>query len=290
MKKIFFLIYKKLIAISIKLHLGKIPFIILFHRLVYKLIKPKFVKIFEMKLFINPKDKILSDIIIKDGIWEPEETKFATKIIKKGWVVLDIGANIGYYTLLFSKLVGKKGKVFSFEPDAENFTLLEQNVRENKLKNIVLINKAVSDKTGKIKLFLDEENKGDHKIYNSYDGRKSVTIESVRLDDYFKNYKGKIDFIKMDIQGAEGLATLGMLNLLKKQKHITVLTEYWPMGLYKAGINPQKYLTLFKKSGFCLYELDKNNQKCIPLNENKLHKDCTIENKKYANLICVKSI
>lgn len=288
MSRTLFLIYKKLIIIAVNLHLEKIPFLVSLHRLIYKAVKPKSVEVFAMKLFINPKDKILSDTIIRDRIWEPQETKFITSFIKKGWTILDIGANIGYFTLLFSKLAGKRGKVFAFEPDLENFTLLEQNVNENKLKNIVLVKKAVSNTTGKIKLFLDEENKGDHKIYNSYDGRKSITIESIRLDDYFKDYKGKIDFIKMDIQGAEGLAAAGMLDLLKKQKNITIISEYWPHGLHKAGVNPPNYLKLLKKNNFRLLQLHESTGSVTPLNENKLYKDCTIENKKYTNLICIK--
>ena len=134
MKKFIFLTYKSLVEVSVKLNLGKIPFIIFFHRYVYRLFKPKYVKMFGFKLYVNPNDKVLSDSIIRDGIWEKEETEFVKSYIKRNWVVLDIGANIGYFTLIFSKLVGKNGKVFAFEPDPDNFEILKRNIVENHIK------------------------------------------------------------------------------------------------------------------------------------------------------------
>lgn len=124
----------------------------------------------------------------------------------------------------------------------------------NGYKNVILVQKAVSNKTGKLKLYLSEDNPGDHRIYNSHDGRKSFEIEAIRLDDYFKDYDGKIDFIKMDIQGAEGWAIQGMLNLLKKNKTVKIVSEFWPIGLKRSGIEPDEYLKLLIELGFKLYE------------------------------------
>lgn len=242
-----------------------------------------------MKLFVNPKDKILSDSIIRDGVWEPQETEFIQKYIKKGWIVIDIGANIGYYTLLFSKLVGEKGKVYAFEPDPENFIILRRNISENKLKNVFLIKKAVANTDRKIKLFLDEENKGDHKIYNSFDSRQSININSVKLDSLLGKSTKKVNFIKMDIQGAEYLALLGMQKLLNNQKDISIISEYWPMGLHKAGGKPENYINLLKKNAFRLFQLDDRTGKYNVLNEKKLYKEVTINNKRYTNLLCIKS-
>jgi FkbM family methyltransferase len=89
----------------------------------------------------------------------------------------------------------------------------------------IRIKKAVSNKTGNIRLYLCEDDIGDHRIYNSYDNHQSIQIEVTRLDDYFKDYNGKIDFIKMDIQGAEDAALQGMLYLLKKNKNLKIITE-----------------------------------------------------------------
>ena len=85
------------------------------------------------------------------GYYEPFITAFVKDMIKEGDIVIDIGAHIGYYTLLFSKLVGKTGKVFAFEAHPDNFTLLKQNVETNGYTNVVVENKAVSNYNGKIK-------------------------------------------------------------------------------------------------------------------------------------------
>jgi len=95
------------------------------------------------------------------------ETEFIKNNIKKEDIVIDIGANIGYFTLLLSKQVGDKGKVFSFEVETENFKLLEKNVKENHIRNVMLENVAVSEKEGKIKLYLSNVQPGMHRFYSS---------------------------------------------------------------------------------------------------------------------------
>lgn len=166
------------------------------------------------KMFLDSKDTLALSLW---GVYEPLETELVKKEVKKGDVVLDIGANIGYYTLIAAKLVGENGKVFAFEPDPTNFAILKKNVELNGYKNVVLVQKAASNKTGKLKLYLSEDNSADHKIYDSHEGRQSTEIEATRLDDYFKNYNGEINLIKMDIEGAEGGAIQGMSSLLQKK-------------------------------------------------------------------------
>jgi len=122
------------------------------------------------------------------GSYEPFITKLMKSQIKPGDVVIDVGANIGYYTLLFAKLVGPQGKVYAFEPHPDNFFLLKKNVDVNKYKNIIIEQKAVSNRAGKIKLFIDNQEKNTkHSIIQSEQTTKnSVVVESVPLDDYFK--------------------------------------------------------------------------------------------------------
>jgi tRNA G37 N-methylase Trm5 len=122
------------------------------------------------KMYLDSKESL--DLSIY-GVYEEYETDLIKKEIDRGDVVLDLGANIGYYTLLFAKKVGDEGRVYAFEPDPTNFSLLKKNVEINGYRNVVLIQKAVSNKNGKLKLYLNEDNKGDHRFYNSHDGRKN---------------------------------------------------------------------------------------------------------------------
>jgi FkbM family methyltransferase len=245
------------------------------------LFRTNFAEVQGHKMFLDHKDSLYLSL---NGVFEPFATKCVKKIIKKGDVVLDIGANIGYYTLIFAKLVGNSGKVFAFEPEPKNFALLVKNIEINGYKNIICVKKAVSDENGTIKLYLSESNMGDHRIYNSHDSRKAVKIETVRLDDYFKDYKGRIDFIKMDIQGGELKAIKGMDYFLRKNGCRKMLTEFWPNGIKNSGSNPQQYINLLLKYGFDIYKVNEEKEKLELANIPELLK--SKENDQ--NLLCVK--
>ena len=228
------------------------------------------------KMFL---DSIDSEYLSIHGVYEPLGTEIVKKEIKKGDVVLDIGANIGYYTLIFAKLVGEEGKVFA---------LLKKNVEINGYKNVILVQKAISNKTGKLKLYLCDDNKGDHRIYDSHDGRKSIEIEAIGLDDYFRDYDGKIAFIKMDIEGAEEGAFQGMPNLLKNNKSVKILSEFWPIGLKRFGTDPEEYLKLVVEHGFKLYQINEREKRIKPADIAELLQRYTPKKENYTNLLCIR--
>ncbi len=248
-------------------------------------LKSSSVEIEGHKMFLDPEDSLG---LSTRGSFEPFETEVVKREVKKGDVVLDIGANIGYYTLIFAKLVGEEGKVFAFEPDPDNFVLLKKNIETNGYQNVILVQKAVTNKSVNIRLYLSEDNKGDHRIYNSHENRKSIEVEAVSLDDYFKDYHGNIDFIKMDIQGAEGQAIQGMSNLLKKQQGIKIITEFWPFGLEMSGMEPEEYLKLLLKYRFKLYEIIWRKKKIKPINTPKFLEKYTPDKDDFANLLCAR--
>jgi FkbM family methyltransferase len=233
-------------------------------------------------------DRYISPDLATKGIFEPMETDFVLQEIRPGDVVLDIGANIGYYTLLFAKLVGPTGYVFAFEPDPKNFSLLSRNVELNGYHNVVLINKAVSDKTGFAKLFLSDINSGDHRIYDSADGRHSVPIQTVTLDDYFVQSKLQFDLVKFDIQGAEWAALQGMTNFLSQHERLKMIMEFWPVGLKRFGADAARFLAMLQEKGFRVFELDEARQVLSPTTSAKLLAAYTVESKSHTNLLCVK--
>lgn len=205
--------------------------------------------------FAHTFDRMIALFLLKLGILEKREMDFFKKTIKKGWTVLDIGANIGYPSLLFSKLVGENGKVFAFEPDKNNLATLKRNIKENKIRNVEIVPLAVSNHTGKATLYLSDSHSGDHRIYSSGEKRKTLTIKTVKLDDYFDPLP-KIDFIQMDVQGAEESVFRGMRNLLEANKGIKILLEFWPEGLRRIGADPRKFLELIEGFGFKLKRID----------------------------------
>jgi len=132
-------------------------------------------------------DIYISRSLADCGIWEPFETDLVRREIQPGDTVLDIGANIGYFTLLFAQLVGAQGRVYAFEPDPTNFHILRRNIERNGLKNVVPEQKAVSSRTGKIRLFSDKTNRGDNRTFDPGNGRDWVEVDAVSLDEYFSN-------------------------------------------------------------------------------------------------------
>jgi len=228
-----------------------------------------------------------SDTLKISGTYEPVHTKLLRQQIKKGDVVLDLGAHIGYYTLLMARLVGRKGKVYAFEPEPYNFELLKENVVLNNCKNVILVRKAVSGFNGKGKLYLSEDNRADHRIFNSQEKRKSIPIDSITLDEFFKNKDKKIDFIKMDIQGVEPLVLKGMHKILEKNKKLKLTTEFWPYGIQKSGSSPEKYLKQLCSLGFKIYNINENEGKLQEINENFL-KLYTPQKHNWTNLFCIR--
>ncbi|MCB0509105.1 MAG: FkbM family methyltransferase [Bacteroidetes bacterium] len=184
-----------------------------------------------------------------------KQDKYEIALLKQhiynGDVVLDIGANIGFYTKILSSLVGEMGKVYAFEPDEKNFAYLKKNVGH--LKNVELINKAVSDKTGKITLYHSDLLNVDHKTYATENYTSKTEIDCVAIDDIIPEQK--VHFIKIDIQGYEYFAFKGMQEVMKKSEDLKIITEFYPYGLKNSGIGVDEFVSFIKQNNFYIYRL-----------------------------------
>lgn len=175
------------------------------------------------------------------GKYEASTTKLFKKNVKPGMVIIDIGAHVGYFTKLFSKLAGKNGKIYAFEADSENFSLLKENA--SSLKNAQIFNKIISDKTGFMPLFKINNCSGGHSIIENPGTYKTADIPSITIDDFAaeKNI-GSVDVIKMDIEGAEPLAFSGMGKTIEKSKNLKILMEFNPKALESGNVIPMEFL------------------------------------------------
>lgn len=117
-------------------------------------------------------------------------------------------------------------------------------------------------------------------------GRDSVEIDAVRLDDYFEGIADKIDFIKMDIQGAEAAALEGMRNLLQTNRDVKMVTEFWPHGLRDSGADPEAFLKALVQLGFTLYRIDEQRQEVRATDAAELLGEYVPARKNFANLLC----
>jgi FkbM family methyltransferase len=212
-----------------------------------------------IKVYLDPTDDVMTPTILVMGNWETAETAWFLRTVKPGDTIVDAGANFGYYTVIGSRLVGDKGKVYAFEPDPTNFELLQKNVRLNgATNNVVLERKALSNRKGTLKLFIADKNKGDHRIYQpDGESRPSIDVEAVRLDEYFKDHPRGIDFLKMDTQGAEGVILEGMTGLLEgRADGPTIFMEFWPYGLAGMGTDAGALLKTLQSYKYKFYEFN----------------------------------
>jgi len=245
--------------------------------------------IFGTKMYLNKNDRDHSRVLGYLNYWEFEESKFLKSYVKEDMQIVDIGANIGYFTLLFSKWVGQNGKIFSFEPEPENFTILQKNIIANQCRNVLSYQQAISDSSNSEFLYLSQTNPGDHRITSFYayehdEHRSKIKIDTTSLDSFFQS-NSKINLIKMDIEGAEGLALKGMTNLINENKKLSLYTEFWPYALEKSGTNPKEFIEQLTQFGFKIFIISDGIKKQIS-SQFKLIHDYTTEEQ--TNLFCEK--
>ncbi len=252
----------------------------------FKLKKDIRIRVGEDSLYVSSIDRLAAALLWKHSLLSGLEARIYRERVKPGMTVLEIGANIGFFTLLFSKLAGAAGKVIAFEPDPGNFRLLEKCVSANGMKNTLCVRKAVSDRTGDGLLFRSEEHHGDHRIFASADGRESVKIETAAIDDFLPAGE-RVDFIKMDIQGAEYSALLGMETAILRSAPLTMLCEFSPGMLRTAGADPAEFLKKLLALGFTLKYLDGRTDTAKAASPEELLGLCP--GNKYLNLLLEKA-
>ncbi|HEX5975762.1 MAG TPA: FkbM family methyltransferase [Nitrososphaeraceae archaeon] len=173
----------------------------------------------------------------------------------EGDIVIDIGAHIGLYTIIGAKRVGAQGKVVAIEADPENFEMLNRNIKLNQLTNVIPLNYAVFSKETKIKLYLPSGESGFTK-YNTImpnwinTQEKFVEVNANTLDYLLQLNKirqEKVNWIKIDVEGAEFEVLKGATNVLSKSKDVAILMElHGPPHIYRPKVEELVNLYNFK--------------------------------------------
>lgn len=253
MALIFFKIYRYFIKKIEGKGIGQIPLVSQINKQLFTIIKPKEVEFYGKKIILDKYDQYhlaLTDYEIPGNI---------KNSIKKGQTVIDVGASIGLYTIFFAKMVGNNGKVYAFEPEPKNFELLKKNVEINGFDNVILENKAVSNTSGVVKMEISN-NIANHRITND-NSKTTFDVQSVSLDEYFKDKSNKIDFIKIDTEGYDGYVILGALNIIEKNSFLKLMVEFHIKFLRDAGYQPEDFIKLLKKLKMKIIDL--NNGKAV---------------------------
>lgn len=221
------------------------------------------------RMWVDPDDTVVARRLRDVGWFEPTETRLIHRLVKPGDTVVDVGANIGYYTLQLARLVGPAGRVFAFEPEPRNFDLLRRNVWENGYNNVTLVHAAVLAREERRRLYLNDENRGDHRL-QATEGRENIEVQGLSLDEFFRTFSGRLDFVKIDVQGAEGEVFDGLQGLVAAGRVGRIITEFWPRGLSQAGYEPRRFLECRIREGFRIREIDEQRDRVVPLDATAL--------------------
>jgi FkbM family methyltransferase len=232
-------------------------------------------------LYLDPVDSLG---IGANGFYEPLETEVVMSMVKPGDTVIDVGANIGYFTLLLARLVGEKGRVIAIEPDPENFALLQKNVAANGYRNVILMRNAVSNAPGTARLYRSLRSGGQHSLAPAT-ADSWVDVETVRLDDVAR---GAVAFIKIDVEGAEVAALGGMRGIIERSPGLAIMTEYNPLALREFGEEPRDYLAMLAAAGFSLRNIDRHADRVVPTDGAAIAAEYSPESRRYTNLLCVR--
>jgi len=186
--------------------------------------------------------------------YEPYTTELFKQALAAGATVVNIGAHVGYYTLLAARLVGERGRVYAFEPEPANFHLLVRNIELNGFKNVIAVDKAVMHQTGTFDLCLSEGS-GCHSIALASAAAdkavRRIPVECVALDDFLRAQRvGTVDVVLMDTEGSDFFVLEGMEELIRKSNNFVLFCELSPMGLRRAGVKPEALLQKLASFGF----------------------------------------
>jgi FkbM family methyltransferase len=209
-----------------------------------------------MKMRCDLGDHIQRQIYFS-GAFEPIEAYLVRHLLQPGMIVIDAGANVGLYTMIAAVEVGRHGEVHAFEPVPKNFHRLVDHVMENGLATTVRTNMvALWHRAEMVKLNLGSDeigNDGGYMIGIPSEAADTVTSRSVRLDDYVVDNKlDRVDFIKMDIEGAEWYALQGATTTLTRWRP-TMLMEINRLKCGALGYNPERIAEFLRQYGYLIW-------------------------------------
>jgi FkbM family methyltransferase len=167
--------------------------------------------------------------------------------VRRGEVVIDVGANLGGFTVPVANSIGEEGIVVAVEPEPVNSAFLRKSIAANSLSNVRVVQRAAFDRTGPVDLFLsDDFNVGAHSLF-SHGMNRTISVRGDTLDNIFQSLRlTKVDFLKMDVEGAEVEALHGARQVLAVTKHVVVAAYH-----VRDGRRTSSYVKgLLKNCGF----------------------------------------
>jgi FkbM family methyltransferase len=214
--------------------------------------------VFGAKMAGNTMD-IIQQYLYYFGVWEPRLTRWITQGLQPRDTFIDVGANIGYFSLLASSLVGEAGAVVAIEASPQTFVLLENNLARNHITNVRALNVAVSNRHGVAHVFRGHAwNIGQTTIVKDEDLRSECDVLTAPLGALLLPVESQnARVIKIDVEGAEWAVATGMVPLLRGSRaDLEVIVEIDPVRLAKQGKCPGDVMKIFLEAGFHAYGIE----------------------------------
>jgi len=200
-------------------------------------------------MYLPTDDVGLSPHLMLDGFWEMPVTETLIDFVRAGMVVADIGANVGYYSLLLADLVGPEGRVISAEPNPKLAKLFDRTIRINGVaSNITRVTDAVTSHSGDVVTLHvpDEFPQNASLCWSGNERSQAFDVRTTTLDDLVGS--GPLDFVKIDVEGSEKSVWEGMRGILARKQPIAMIFEFTPDRFS----DPRGFLQDVMSEGFAL--------------------------------------
>ena len=225
----------------------------------------EYIAVQDFKLAIDKMDIAVSVPLLR-GEYEPHLFKFFSQTLKPGMVFIDIGANVGFYSMLAAQRVGNKGKVFCFEPNSENCRLIMLSIYKNQFENVLVYPFALGNKTGHA-LFSSHIGSNGGLISDTQDSllnANCVITPMIKLEDIVSE---QVDLIKIDVEGAEGLVIEGAMKLIERYRPIVTSEFSLEMLPRVSKMSGSDYLGYFKANQYGIYLCDRQTQELVEITD-----------------------
>ncbi len=193
------------------------------------------------------------------GSYEKKELLMLASLIQPDWVAFDIGANIGYYTLFLEKKA-KCSEVYAFEPSPREYNLLQENLQLNSCNRTKTFALALGESESTLELYMSSENMGKNSFnyFNSSDQHIKVPVKTANSLVESANIR-RLDFIKMDVEGAEPMVLKGASEIISRFKPI-ILYESWEFSKAPYGSFECETTALLEKYGYHIFDIDQRGR------------------------------
>jgi FkbM family methyltransferase len=217
------------------------------------------VRVDDFRLTVDLNDRMLGRMLYFGGDHESELRALMRLLSLDGGVCLDIGANVGLHTVPMSRLVGRAGRVFAFEPDPHNFEILERNLRLNAAGNVTARQCAIGDADGVCRLARNPRNYADCRVTSEQTGWASHEVPMTTVDAALPELPaGSLRFVKLDVQGSECRVLRGMRRTLERHPAVVMVIEVFPGGLQGAGASARELIEMLAHLGFDGWEFTRH--------------------------------